>query len=190
MWRTPGRGRAVVDRLDRTKLEGTVALPEAPPLLGHVLQPSPHRGREVRQFLGRRHRGRRHLVVGPLLLPLERRRQVEDLLAVLDRDDAAVGEARAVAAAVHLVDDRRVEVAAPQEIRVQRMHRALGLDRAARGHQRLPEHLPAEHLRTADVAALAAEQVDLEPLEIEQLQQVGEHLAHAALTRSRRVASA
>ena len=43
-------------------------------------------------------------------------------------NDAAVGEARAVAAAIHFVDDRRVEVAAPQEIRVQRMHRALGLD--------------------------------------------------------------
>ena len=122
-------------------------------------------------------------MVGALLVPLERRRQVEDLLAMLDRDDAAVGEARTVAAAIHLVDDRRVEVATPQEIRVQRMHRAIGLDRAARGHQRLPEHLPAEHLRAADVAADTPEQVDLQPLEVEQLEQVGEHRAHAAITR-------
>ena len=86
-------------------------------------------------------------------------------------------KAAAVAAAVHLVDDRRVEVAAAQEIRVQRMHGA-ALDGAARGHERLPEHLSAEHLRTADVAALAAEQVHLEPLELEHFQQVGEDGVH------------
>ena len=63
------------------------------------------------------------------------------------------------------------------------MHRAIGLDRAARGHQRLPEHLPAEHLRAAYVAADTPEQVDLQPLEVEQLEQVGEHRAHAAITR-------
>jgi hypothetical protein len=40
--------------------------------------------------------------------------------------------------------------------------------------QRLSEHLPAEDLRAADVAALAAEQVVLEPLELEQLQQIGQ----------------
>ena len=42
-----------------------------------------------------------------------------------------------------------------------------------------PEHLPAENLRAAGVAALAAEQVDLEPFELELLLQVGEALVHS-----------
>ena len=133
-----------------------------------------------------------HLVVGPVLLDLERGGHVEDLLAVLDRYDAAAGEAAAVAAAIHLVDDRRVEIAAAQEVRVQRVHEA-PLDRAAGRHQRLAEHLSAEHLRAADVAALAAEQVLLEPLEVEQPDQVREQACSCAagpLSRSRRAASA
>jgi len=38
----------------------------------------------------------------------------------------------------------------------------------------------AEHLRGADVTALAAEQVDLELLELEQRQQIGQALIHGA----------
>ena len=115
---------------------------------------------------------------------------MEDLLAVLDGDDATVRETRAVATAIHFVDDRRVEVAAAQEIGVQRVHQP-PLDRSARRLQRLAEHLSAEHLRAADVATLAAEQVLLEPLELEQADQVGEQLVHPgrrsaqALTPSR-----
>ena len=101
---------------------------------------------------------------------------------------------RAVAAAIDLVDDRRVEVAAAQEIGMQRVHRA-ALDRAAGRHERLAEHLSTEYLRAADVAALAAEQVHLETLELEQADQVGELLVHLRgprrmLTRKRRAASA
>ena len=39
--------------------------------------------------------------------------------------------------------------------------------------KRLAEHLPAEHLGRARVAALAAKQVDLQALELELLLQVG-----------------
>src|SRR2546421_652415 len=42
-----------------------------------------------------------------------------------------------------------------------RSHHAT-LDGGRRGAEGLPEHLPAEHLRSPDVAARAAEQVDLE----------------------------
>ena len=49
---------------------------------------------------------------------------------------------------------------------------------ALRRLQRLAQHLPAEHLRAAGVAALAAKQVDLEPFELELLLQVGEALVH------------
>jgi hypothetical protein len=60
---------------------------------------------------------------------------------------------------------------------MQRVHHA-PFDRGGSGRQRLPEHLAAEHLRTADIATRAAEQIDLELLELEQLQQVGESLIH------------
>ena len=57
------------------------------------------------------------------------------------------------------------------------MH-AAPVHRARRGDQGLAQHLPAEDLRRADVTALAAEQVVLEALEVEQLQQVGESRVH------------
>ena len=91
----------------------------------------------------------------------------------------------AVAAAVDLVDDRQVEVAAAQEVRVQRMHLAPLDDGRIGGGERLPEHLPAEHLRAADVAARTAEQVHLEPLELELPQQVGQAADHGAATPRR-----
>jgi len=50
---------------------------------------------------------------------LERGSHVEDLLAVLDGDDAARRETVAVATAVDLVHDRCVEIATPQEVGVQ-----------------------------------------------------------------------
>jgi hypothetical protein len=120
-------------------------------------------------------------VIGTVFLQLERRGHVENLLAVLDRDDTAAGEARAVTTAVDLVHDRRIEVAPPQEIRMQRVHQARHLHGLARRHQGLAEHLAAEHLRTADVAALAAKEVHLDPLEPQQLQQVRERLVQRTI---------
>ena len=43
-------------------------------------------------------------------------------------------------------------------------------DRARCRHERLTEHLPAEDLRTAYVAALAAKQVHLELLQLQKVQ--------------------
>jgi hypothetical protein len=69
------------------------------------------------------------------------------------------------------------------------------LDRAARRHESLAEHLSTEHLRAADIATLAAEQVHLETLELEQADQVREQLVHCRgphclLIRKRRAVSA
>ena len=114
------------------------------------------------------------LVLEALLGRLERRRADEDLLAVLDRHHAPRREAAAVAAAIDAVDDGLGEIAAPQKIRVHRMHDAPVVDGGMRRHQRLAQHLPAEHLRTARIAALAAKQVHLEPLELELLLEIGE----------------
>ncbi len=57
---------------------------------------------------------------------------------------------------------------------------------AVGGTQRLAQHLAAEHLRAADVAAHAAEQVDLEPFEFQQAQQLGETGMHQAVATPRR----
>ena len=53
------------------------------------------------------------------------------------------------------------------------MRRPAGdVDRAAGRHQRLADHLAAEHALPADLRRAAAEQVDLELLEVEDVQQV------------------
>ena len=110
---------------------------------------------------------------------------VEDLRAVLDGDDATIGEVAAVEAAIYLVDDRRGAVATPQEVGVHGVHHALD-HRGGGRRQRLAQHLAAENLRAADVAALTAEQVVLQLLQLQQLQQVGQALVHE-LTRGRRI---
>src|SRR6185436_15166645 len=102
----------------------------------------------------------------------------EDLLALLDGQHAARGKAAAVTAAVDAVDDGLGEIAAPQEVRVQRVHHAPIVDGGARRLQRLTQHLPAENLRAAGVATLAAEQVDFESLELELLLKISETFIH------------
>ena len=89
-------------------------------------------------------------------------------MAVLARGNAAGGEALAVADTIDVVDDRDLGVARQQEIGVHGMRRP-ALHRAHRGHQRLPDHLAAEHALPADLRATAAEQVDVQFFEIEQV---------------------
>ena len=52
------------------------------------------------------------------------------------------------------------------------------LYRALSGRQGLAQHLPAEHLWAADIAALAAENVLLDTLQAEQRNQVIENRVH------------
>src|SRR5690606_15316654 len=137
----------------------------------------------VRKPLRPRHGRHLRLMLEALLRRLERRGHVEDRASVLDRDDAPVAEAPAVAVALHVIDDRRVHVARPQEICVQRMN-VPAFDGPARGAERLPEHLAAEYPAAADVAALAAEEIELETLELEEVQEVSEHRIHEAASKS------
>ena len=104
-------------------------------------------------------------------------------MAVLDRFDAARGEALAVANAVDLVDDRHFGIAAEQEIGVQRMRRPRRhvLDRAAGRDQRLADDLAAEHPLPARLRRAAAEQIHLERFEIEDLDQFLDGGGHARL---------
>src|SRR5262249_44448530 len=94
-------------------------------------------------------------------------------------------EAVPVAAAIDFVDDRGVEVPAPQEVRMEGVHDA-PLHRTRGCRERLAQHLTAEDLRTPDVAALAAKQVHLELFELEVLDQVGGLSGHAWRSRKDR----
>ena len=69
---------------------------------------------------------------------------------------------------VDLVEDRHPNVARSQEVRVQRVDAAPGLDRASRRDQRLP-YLAAEHPLPVLVGRDAPEDVHLDRLEVEQL---------------------
>ena len=122
---------------------------------------------------GLRHLGHVELVFAAGLDLLERGGEHQDRLAVLDRGHPAHRKAVAIAGAIDVEDDRRGDVAGAQEIGVQRMHAAAVLDGLLRRRQRLAEHLPAEHVLGADVAALAAEQVVFQALEREQGDEFG-----------------
>ena len=125
----------------------------------------PIRERFRRRDVGRRRDG----VVEAGLRSVEACLEVEDRPPVLDRHDAARGEARPVADAVDVVDDRHLRVSGAEEVGVQRVHPpVLLVDRARRRHQRLPGDLPAEHALAILVRRDAAEQVDLDPLQVEQ----------------------
>ena len=102
---------------------------------------------------------------------------------MLDPDDPAGGEALAVTDAVDLVDDRDRRIAGPQEVGVQRVHRPVGLDRAARGHERLARDLPTEHPLAILLGRDAAKEVHFQGFEIEQRDQVVERSSHLAAAR-------
>ena len=100
-------------------------------------RPRPAYGRRSRSssvgsVSGRRHVGHRRLVLEAACVELERRRQREDRLAVLDGDHPAGGERAAVAHPVDLVEDRHRRVAGPEEVRVQRVDAAVRRARCGR----------------------------------------------------------
>ncbi len=106
-----------------------------------------------------------------LLRMMEGGGEIEDRLALLDRGDPARGEGPPVAHPLHLVHDRHPGDAGAQEVRVQRVDRAVALHGAPRGHQRLAGDLPAEDPLEGLLRAGAAEDVDLDLLQIEQIDQ-------------------
>ncbi len=116
-----GSRAQVVPQIHRAQLDRARPLPVAAHALGRVLQIGGLQIGLARQLLRRRDVGHRHLVVEAALLDLERGGHGEDRLAMLDGDDAAGGEALAVADAVDLVDDRHRGIAGAHEIGVQGM---------------------------------------------------------------------
>jgi len=67
---------------------------------------------------------------------------------------------------------------------MQGMNGAVGIDRALRRRQGLAQNLAAEHIACADVAALAAEQVFLEALQLQQFDKFADDgIGHWVLPR-------
>ena len=175
----------VVDGIDRTEVERPLAHHETADLLGQALGDLGGRAAPIRERLGHRYLRHRRLVIETGLWDMERRGEGEDRIAVLDGDDTPRREGVTVAAAIDLVDDGPVEVAATQEISVERMHLTTRIDRRVGCGERLAEHLPAEDLWATDISALAAEKIDLQPLELELAQQIRQLADQDAVTPNR-----
>lgn len=96
---------------------------------------------------------------------------------MLDGNDSPYRKTATVAGPIDVVNDRSPHITATQEVRMQRV-RATTVDGTLRGGQRLTEHLAAEDLCTAYIPAFATEYVLLDPLQLEQLQEVFEYGMH------------
>src|SRR6266852_552391 len=115
----------------------------------------------------------------PLLRMMKGRGQREDRLPVLDPGYPAGGEGPAIADPFHQVNKRDSGVAWPDEIGMQRVHGPVRRDGAAGRDQRLPGHLAAEHpLPALVLRAAAAEDVDLDLLQVEEGHHTVQCLAH------------
>ncbi len=115
--------------------------------------------------------GRLELMLEALFGGVERGREMEDGVTMLDGDDAAGRERSTVADPFDFVEDRDGRVAGTQEVGMQRVDGAV-LDRSSGGDERLACHLATEHALALFVGALATEDVLLDLLEVEQADEV------------------
>src|ERR1017187_2374468 len=107
------------------------------------------------------------------------RGQREDRLAMLDRRYPAGGEGTTVSDPVHQINQRHRGIAWPDEVSVQRVPRAVVRHGPASRDQGLASHLSAEYpLPPLAGRAAAAEDVELDLLEVEQLDHGVQCLAH------------
>ena len=126
------------------------------------------------------------LMVEPRLGAVEAGLQVEDRPAVLDGHHPPGGEALAVTDAIDLVEDRYGRIAGAEEVGMERVHgSARVVDRPGGRHQRLPGHLASEHPLPVLVGGQAAEDVDLDDLQVEQPDQLLERARAAPGTAAR-----
>lgn len=121
------------------------------------------------------------LVIEAFFDALERCFEAEDRLAVLDRGDPARREARAVAQAIDLVDDRAAHVAGPHEVAVHGVDGPIGADRLRGRREGLAEDLAAEDGAPAEILATPAKQIAVERFEAEQIDERCEDWLHVPL---------
>ena len=96
---------------------------------------------------------------------------------MLDGNDSPHRKTATVTGPIDVINDRSPHITATQEVSVQRV-RATAVDGTLRGGQRLTEHLATEDLCAAYITAFATEYVFLDPLQLEQLQEVCEYGMH------------
>jgi hypothetical protein len=113
----------------------------------------------------------------PLFPDLERRRHVEDRLTMLDRHNPPGCITSTIADSVNFVNDGYLLIPRPEKIAMHGM-RATPLDRLAGGDQGLAEHLPAEQVMPAGIAAFASIKIFIKPLKGEVLQKIREKVFH------------
>ena len=178
---------AVVDPLaeiaaefDRAKLDRTVGFVIAADEIRHLAE-----HRLFCDFFGGEFFRRRHIrhfilmIERALLLDMKRHHHRENRVAVLNRANPAGRVALAVAQPLDLVDDRNLRIAGKDEIAMQRVRQA-AFDSAACRHHRLSDHLPAKHPLPARLRAVAAKQVHLNGLKIENRNQVNQAFGHGS----------
>ena len=135
-----------------------------------------------RQRLGIGRVGHRVLVLGPGFGDVERRRQVEDRAAVLDRDDPAGREAAAVADAVDVVDDRDRGSPGRRKYACSECTWPSGRRCGPAATSAWPATWPPNTRWRSSSGLTPAEQVHLELLELEQVDEIVERRAHDAAT--------
>ena len=129
------------------------------------------------QVLGTGNGRHRILVLDAVAGNLERGGHVEDLLAMLDRRHPPGGEAAAVARPVDLIQNGHGRIARTNEITVQGVAGA-PLNGLIGRQKRLGDHVASENTFAAVGRRAAAKQIDLDPLEGQQVDQ-GFGLGHA-----------
>lgn len=112
------------------------------------------------------------LVMPALFQFMKRRRHIENLLTVLDRDHTPGRETATIAGPIHLIDDRNRGIPRTHEIGVQRMTGpAFSVDRAISSDQCLGDHLSAKNTLVGLVLrTLPAEEVYLQALKVHKVQ--------------------
>jgi hypothetical protein len=115
------------------------------------------------------------------LLDVKRHHDREDRVAVLDRGNPPRRIALAVTQPLDLIDDRNLRIARQNEIAMQGMWQP-ALDRAARRHHRLPDHLSAKNPLPTGFRTVAAEHIHLDRFEIEDGNQVNQAFGHRRLS--------
>src|SRR5690349_18944849 len=114
---------------------------------------------------------------------MERGREAEDRVPMLDRRDPARRETATVAQPIHEVHDRRLQITREDEVSVQRVRLTRLGNGAPSGNERLRQHLTSKHATGADVAITSAIDVDVGRLEVEKLEQLENGERHVVVVR-------
>src|SRR5205085_3300441 len=122
--------------------------------------------------------GRQLVLEGTYLRLVKGGGEIEDRATLLHGGDPARRERPSVPHPLDLVHDRHARPARAQEVRVQRVHRAVAVRGTGGGDQRLARHLAAEDPLEGLVRASATEDVDLDLLQVEQVDEALGRVRH------------